>query len=149
MSEESSSLPRATVPDRNWQKYPPLGSSRRGKVWLVLIFFALRGMDAYMYFGNPFGISSQLAGAILSAMVWTTALLAGIWFRQSWCRHVLPIFLLLGSIGVMIVYSSVNSPVTIESMIVFFAGFGLGNTAIAWALITSPDIKRLTNRHLE
>jgi len=102
-----------------------------------------------MYFGNPFGIRSQLAGAILSAMVWTTALLAGIWFRQNWCRYILLIVLLLGSIGVMIYFSGFNSPATNESMVVFFAGFGLGNAAIAWALITSPDIKRLTNRHFE
>ena len=124
------------------------GSSRRGRLWLILIFFAMQGADAILYFGAPPSNRFHLLGSIITSTIWTTALLGGIWYRNNWCRYVL-FFLLMFNVVLPVIQiydvwllRHIVNFTALYSIIAATVIFG----GVAWTLIFSPDIKRLTSR---
>jgi len=122
------------------------GSSRRGRRALVVIFCALRLNDLLIYFGSPVNDRSPLLAAILTAALWTTILLAGVWFRQNWCRPALSFVLFVITCAVMMLFrDALDMPVS-HGLFVVVAISALINVAAAWAMVCLPDIRRLTSR---
>jgi hypothetical protein len=122
----------------------------RARWLLILIFCALRLADLLYYFGFQAAIDradkSRLLGAIVAGVIWTTALLMGVWLRRDWCRYVLMIFLGLAVAGALIAIPSVLPMLASHNAVAILGAGTLINAAIAWLLAWSPDIKRLTNR---
>ena len=83
---------------------------------------------------------------MLSTVIWTTALLIGIWYRQNWCRYILIVLLLLTVVVFMILVPEGMVIFGDDMLLVLFGGLALAYAAIAWVLISSRDIRRLTNR---
>ncbi len=128
-------------------KHRPRPSSRRGRMQLLAIFFALRVVDALYYFGiQGAGNKSPLLGSILVNAIWTTTLLIGMWFRKSWCRSLLIIFLGLAIVVAVVALPSVLPILTNNQLIVVFGAAMLVNAAIIWLLVNSPDIGRIASR---
>jgi len=102
-----------------------------------------------MYFCLPIGSKQiRLLGAITA--IWTAFLLIAVWLRKNWARYTLIFILLLNTIISMIFIPSAISIVgEINSGIFIMIVVGITNTAIAWFLIYSRDIKRLTNRFFD
>ena len=132
--------------------YPPYrhgrghGSSRRGRLLLIVIFCALRASDACLYFGGPADAKSRLLAGILTGALWTTALLVGVWFRQDWCRWALTVVLLLG-IGAFAVLLREAFELPLRyNLVAVPALAALINGCAAWAVIVLRDIRHLTNR---
>jgi hypothetical protein len=125
-------------------------NARRGRIWLILIFLALRGIDALYYFGiQAAGDKSRPLAAIATNVIWTTALLCGIWFHRDWCRAVLIFFLALGVLAGVVGIPSILPMVTNNRELAILGAATLGNAAVAWILATFTDIKRLANRSFD
>ena len=155
MSEELNSLPPEAGQEvssqvahhrRRRRSHPSRESDFRGRLWLILIFLALRGIEVFMYLAVPARNNSQLLGSMLSTVIWTTALLIGIWYRQNWCRYILIVLLLLTVVVFMILVPEGMVIFGDDMLLVLFGGLALAYAAIAWVLISSRDIRRLTNR---
>jgi hypothetical protein len=128
-------------------KHRPRPSSRRGRLQLIAVFFALRVVDALYYVGIlGAGSKSQLFAGVLVNAIWTTTLLTGIWFRKSWCRGLLILFLGLAIVIAMVALPSVLPILTNNRLIALFGVATLANAAIIWLLVDSPDIKRIASR---
>lgn len=67
-----------------------------GKIWLVLIFVALAGMNYAATFVLPYmgRFAPYYQGALFIATIWDGVLLAAIWHKQGWARFFLAGFLL-------------------------------------------------------
>jgi hypothetical protein len=127
-------------------------STRRGRQLLLLIFCVSRAMDVLYYFG--FHVTGDRAApmnmvglvCIVTDAIWTTALLAGIWHRQNWCRYFLTFFLEIAIFGAVVVVPCLYPVLTDERLMTLLGAGTLVNAAIAWLLITSPDIRRITSK---
>lgn len=111
------------------------------------IFFALRAVEAFYYFESRTSHKSLLTGAIIVYILWTTAFLVGIWFRQNWARYGLLIFLLIGVVAevFLVLTLAVQTDTVNQTMLVPLTGVSI-KAAIIWFLVTSEDIRRLV-RH--
>lgn len=113
----------------------------RARLWLVGLWFLLRVTDVAVYFSLD--ITNQaLPGLMVSTFLWSTVLLIAIGFRQSWARYFLFALQLLGGVlalagSIYILAEGYNGAGTVFLV-------GLLYSVVAWILITSPDIKRLT-----
>jgi hypothetical protein len=152
MSERPNSLPREApglaMPISRTGQYRGYqgkirGSSSRGRLWLVLIFCALRGADALIYFGAPAGDKSRLLTVLLAGVIWGTAFLGGVWGRRQWCKYGL-ILLIVGCAGVCIMLRAGGLRADLHSGM--FLGALVIEGGVVWALGWQRDIKRLTGR---
>ncbi len=122
------------------------GRSRRGRLWVILFFCGLRAGDALMYFGCPAAGRSRVQGALVIGALWTTAALAGLWARKSWCRFALNILIVLSTLADTIFIPALfQLPVNYRVLIFVLAAFAV-NGAVVWAVISLPVIRRLTSR---
>jgi uncharacterized MnhB-related membrane protein len=137
---------RRTKRDRNSRR-SRRASCQRGRLMLLGIFCVLVGMNALVYFGVPRdGETSGPASAIMASSVWYTALMVGIWRRRDWCRNVLICVQLLAvAVFMIVVPSSLQILDNSRALGIFAANISV-LAAIAWTLMRSPDIKRLTSR---
>jgi hypothetical protein len=125
-------------------------SAARGRLLLVVIFCALRGVDALCYFGNHgAGSKAALLGGIVTNAAWTTALLAGIWFRQNWCRYVLIFFMGLAVAVALVAIPSMIPDLKGNGILTVLGAGTLIYAGLAWLLVNSADIHRLTSRAKE
>ncbi len=143
-AETATAIPRA---ERHRPKY---GSShqrnRRGRLWLLLLFFCLRASDALLYLGVPATDKSRLFAAICVGAIWTTAALCGIWARQDWCRGGASFLILASTLcSTPFVPGLYQLPANERVLIVFFAAMTI-NGLVVWAVACLPDIRRLTSR---
>ena len=156
MSEELNSLPaegeqvptssQVTHHRRRRRSHSSQGSDFRGRLWLILIFLALRGIEVVTYLLVPEENNSRLIGSIINNAIWSAALLTGIWYRQNWCRYILIGLLLVTVVTLMIVLPDALVLLGDDLIVVLLAGITLAYVAIVWVLISSPDIRRLTDR---
>ncbi|MDB6154729.1 MAG: hypothetical protein JWL90_3182 [Chthoniobacteraceae bacterium] len=123
------------------------GSSRRGRLLLVAIFFVLRSTDLLMYFGSHANNRAQLLSPIIAGGIWTTALLIAIGCRQNWARYILNSLLVLS-----VIFSFVGSLILLQEgtqdhmPIAMLLIVGLVNAGLFWCLLLSPSIRRLAKR---
>ena len=107
----------------------------------------MRGSDLLIYFETDSGPNAPLVGTLITSGIWNTLLLVAIWQQQNWARYVLIAFQFLGVIGAIIFV-----PVSVEELpgdnpvIMIMIVMGVLHAAIAWCLISSPGIRKLTNR---
>jgi hypothetical protein len=129
-----------------YRKGRTAGSSRRGRLLLIVIFCTLRVADALICFAGPAGARSPALAAVLTGALWTTALIVGIWFRQEWCRWALMV-VLLGCIlsAAYFLRAAFDLPLHYASLSVLLV-VALIDSAAAWAVIQLRDIRRLTSR---
>jgi hypothetical protein len=123
------------------------GSFRRGRWWLVLIFCGLRGADALLYFGMPASGKSQLLAALVICSLWTTAAMAGVWNRKTWCRTAL-ILLLVCSAGSFIFFTreALQTPLDYGMLGILLGVLGIYGAAV-WGLASLNDIRRLRSQY--
>jgi hypothetical protein len=116
-------------------------------MWVVVIFAVLGGLNGLGYLvGAQFDRRDVLAMALVS-FLWTTVLLIGVWRRQNWCRYILAALLIL-SILISIVLFPEILPVArvIPILGALFVMQGIIHSVVAWALLASPDIRRLADK---
>ena len=107
----------------------------------------MRGSDLLIYSETGAGLNAPLVGTLITSGIWNTLLLVAIWQRQNWARYVLIAFQFLGVIGAIIFV-----PVSVEELpgdnpvIMLMIVMGLLHATIAWCLISSAGIRKLTNR---
>jgi len=129
-----------------YRKGRTAGSSRRGRVLLILIFCVLRVADALVCFSGPASARSPAVAAVLIGALWTTSLMVGIWFRQEWCRWALMVVLLLSILSAMFfLRDAFDLPVHAGPILVLLV-IALINSGAAWGVIQLRDIRRLTSR---
>jgi len=94
-----------------------------------------------------------MIGAMITNSIWTGALLAGIWHRQNWARCAFLLLLILGIVLFMalipglVVYGEEGSlPHITNHLIPILILACIVNFGVARCLITSPHIRRLTDR---
>lgn len=116
-----------------------------GRIWLVVVFLILRGVDVFDYFSCYPAYKNIIIGVIINANVWSIVLLAGTWFRQLWARYTL-IALMLIWLGLGFAFSGYLQEFFGDRyarvMALTFAGY----IASALMLIAIPSIQRLTSR---
>lgn len=102
------------------------------------------------YFTAPEYRKTIEVGIILPAAIVTTILLAAVWCRQNWARYLLILLMLARVVSSMIFLPDVIEPMLADHANLFRMTFGpVTDSLIAWVLICSPDIKRLTSRIYE
>lgn len=99
-----------------------------------------------MYLLVPTENNTKVLGSLINTVIWTTALLIGIWYRQNWCRYVLIAMLILTVVTFMIIVPEAVVLLDDDMLFVLFGGIALAYAAMVWVLISSPDIRRLTDR---
>ena len=144
---DASPVPSGSPRRRRRHKHRPGGSATAGKLWLIAIFCAMRASDFLIYFETAPGPKNPLIGSLITSGIWNAVLLVAIWQRQNWARYVLIAFQFLGVIG-----ASILVPVSVEELpgdnpiIMVMIVMGVLHATIAWCLISSPGIRKLTNR---
>ena len=124
-----------------------LGSSLRGKSSLFAIFLLLRALDAFILFEWPSHDKSAVLFSIINNVIWTTALLAAIWFRKGWARYVLIFFLPLGVLSGLILLPDFWIKFDADKRLIFILTAALiVHGTVAWFLMFSRDLDRLTGR---
>ena len=147
LPRDASPIPSGSSRRRRRHRHRLIGSATAGKLWLIAIFCAMRGSDFLIYFETAPGPKDPLVGSLITSGIWNTLLLVAIWQRQNWARYVLIAFQFLGVIGAIILV-----PVSVEDLpgdnpiIMVMIVMGLLHATIAWCLISSPGIRKLTNR---
>jgi len=122
------------------------GSSRRGRLYVLLIFCALRIPDACAYFGSPQGAKRAMIAAIITGALWTTSLLIGVWFRHDWCRPSLAVVLIGSMLATLyVLHSAFDSGINPASA-ALFSVIAAVDIAAAWAIVGLRDIRHLTSR---
>jgi hypothetical protein len=102
--------------------------------------------DALVCYAGATGPHSPVVAAVITGCLWTTALLAGIWFRQEWCRWALMVALLLSILSaVWILRPAFDLPLHYTQVLVLLA-VALINAGAAWAIVKLRDIRRITSR---
>jgi len=144
--EQVPTSPQVTHHRRRRRSHSSRGSDFRGRLWLILIFLALRGIEVVMYLAFPEVYSPQVVGSTINNVIWSAALLTGIWYRQNWCRYILIALLLISVITLMILLPDALVLLEDDMIVVLLAGITLAYVAVVWILISSPDIRRLTDR---
>lgn len=137
---------------RRHQGYRHRGSVRRGRVWVVIMFFILLGVEAMAFLdvvyrlGSFMDANSAMNGTTLCSFIITTGLLGGVWCRQNWARYILVVFLavrvMVAFVGCSTIFKNDLGLSALFSMFVM----GTSDAICAWALISSQDVRRLTNR---
>jgi hypothetical protein len=144
-TSESSIPPNPGI--RRHRSRPRRGSSFRGKLSLVAIFLILRALDAFIFFEYPLISKSALVGALINNIIWTTALLTAIWLRKSWARYVLIFFQALGALSDFILLPDFWIKFDADNrLIIILSTTLIVHAAIAWFLLFSRDLDRLTGR---
>lgn len=151
-SRKPKSIPDVPRNDRH-SKRRPEGSKRRGRLWVILCFFLLRGIDVWTCISLIANGAPLLGNTLYSAVV-TSALLAGVWHRQTWCRYVLMGLLTLG-----VAFSVMAIPATLPDIGLNQAPHPLAKMSFAILCVStavhilvlcilgfSPHIKRLMSR---
>jgi hypothetical protein len=156
MSEELNSLPpegeqvptsaQVTHHRRRRRSHSSRGSDFRGRLWLILIFLALRGIEVIVYLAVPEVHSPQVVGSTINNVIWSAALLTGIWYRQNWCRYILIALLLITVVTLLILLPDALVLLEDDMIVVFLGAMTLAYAGIVWVLISSRDIRRLTDR---
>jgi hypothetical protein len=142
-----SSLPLKPHAHRRKRSRSRLGSSFRGKLSLIAMFFILRALDVFIYFEWPGTDKSALLFSIINNIIWTTALLAAVWFRKGWARYVLILFLPLGVLSGLILLPDFWIKFDADNrVIVILSAALIVNATVAWFLMFSRDLDRLTGR---
>jgi hypothetical protein len=144
-TSESSLPPKARR--RKHRSRSRLGSSLRGKWLLIAMFFVLRALDAFVFFEWPSLDKSAVLFSIINNVIWTTLLLAAIWFRKVWARYVLIFFLPLGVLSGLILLPDFWIKFDADNrLIVILTATLIVHGAVAWFLTFSRDLERLTGR---
>jgi hypothetical protein len=99
-----------------------------------------------MYLASPAADKSRILASIITGAIWTTALLAGVWFRRNWCRYALLLILLLSVASSMIFLPGLFEQPVNYAVLKILSVVTLVNGAAAWALACSRDIRRVTSR---
>jgi hypothetical protein len=145
--ETSDRLMPAKPRRRKHRNRSLLGSSFRGKMSLIAIFLIFRALDAFIYFEYPALNKSSLTGAIINSTIWTTALLTAIWFRKGWARYVLIFFQALGAVSDLILLPDFWIKFDADNrLLAIMAVAFVVHAGIAWFLLFSRDLERLTGR---
>ena len=125
------------------------GRTKRARIWLVVIFIALRFSDALCYFVLLRGQEVDSSGLIslVATVLWTSVFFIALWFRKPWARYLLiTIMVLYASLPGMTLYMVLlehGSVLPFPLAIVFaqFAAYAGGATI----LIRSADIRRFAS----
>jgi len=114
---------------------------------LLAIFFILRALDVLIYFEWPSSNKSAVLFSMINNVIWTTALLAAIWFRRVWARYILIFFLPLGVISALILLPDFWIKLDTDNrLIVILTTTLIVHSGVAWFLMFSRDLDRLTGR---
>jgi hypothetical protein len=133
-------------PERRRRRHASRHRLRRGRVWVLLIFCALRCSDALTYFAAPPAERSRILAGILVGFIWTTVVLNGLWLRKDWCRYVLSFLIVCSTIAATILVPRVYQLPADYHAIGSLLAAACINGAVIWVLISLPDIRRLTSR---
>ncbi len=121
-------------------------SIRRGRIWVIGIFVALRAIEFGLYYATAASRSAWMA-LLLASVLWTTVLLIGIWFQRNWARYFLILALGASSVGLAITATAKIQEGDLHYTTAFILAMSaIGHAAIVCALAYSPDIKHLTNQ---
>lgn len=123
------------------------GNIEHGRYWLIGIFFALRAMDPFFYFGAIAEAQQQILGSILISTLWTTVLIVGIWNRKSWALYIMIALLIYGIIRDILPLVTVQIIYGNDAVSRFFLTGIVIRVIVTLILIASPDIKRLASNH--
>lgn len=119
-----------------------------GRLYIFLLFLWLRIVDAGMmlciYPRLPVIHKSNLVLFLGVTAVWTTGLLAAVWFRQNWAKYIL-----VGSLLFTVVFSLSMIPGLPEALhpkqeLYFILGITAIYLPVALVLIVSKHIHKLT-----
>jgi hypothetical protein len=137
------SIPRATSPH---VRRTTRERSQRRKLWLALIFLALRGGDALIYYGSPLTDKRQLLASLMVGGLWSTFALGGVWARKNWCRYGLNVILLCTTLFFLFQNrEALKAPLDYRALAPVASAIGI-NVLVAWAMVSLPDIRRLAHR---
>jgi peptidoglycan/LPS O-acetylase OafA/YrhL len=120
------------------------GSSRKGRIWIVAIFCILRLLDGALLYKVPH--TNKLEALLLIEGIWTTVLLAAIWYRRNWARVILAVALLAAGISCLVVEAGFTDKGAEGGHGLLMFGVTAGQMAVAFILIFSLHINRLTSR---
>lgn len=118
----------------------------RGRMWLLLIFCIMRVCDALLYFGGPGKGRDYLLAAMMIWGLWTTAIIAGSWFRNDWCRPTLIFMLVMSFLTFILLLPGGFKSLTIPAYLGIVAATAILYGGMIYTLIHQPDIQRLTTR---
>ncbi len=130
---------------RHRRRYGARERFRRGRLWLLLLFCALRGGDALVYFATPANDKRHLLAAFVVSAIWTTAAIVGVWSRQNWCRGALGLLVVLSTVSYTFFLPVYQLPADYR-VLGFVGAVVVINGAVIWAVNSLHDIKRLTSR---
>lgn len=128
------------------------GNLQRGRIWVVIIFFillcalAMTYLDVAVSLGSIKAANSYMGGSAISSLILTTGLLAGIWCRQNWARYTLVTILALRVFAAFVGCATIFKNGLGFSVWCTTFLMGAADSICAWALISSRDIQRLTNK---
>jgi hypothetical protein len=116
--------------------------SRRRKVWVPLLFLALRGADALIYLASPVMDRREMLAILIVGALWTTAALGGVWRAKNWCRFALNI-LIVASTGFSLFFIRGSFSQPFDYPILGMAACALVlNALVIWAVASLPELRR-------
>lgn len=120
------------------------GSSRKGRIWIVVLFLVLRFLDGALLYNVPH--TNRLMALVLIEAVWTTVLLVAIWYRRNWARALLAIGLLVAGVSSLVVEAGLTDKGADGEHGLLMFGVTAGQIIVAFILIFSVNLNRLTSR---
>jgi hypothetical protein len=130
-------------------------SIRRGRLFVLLIFAAIIAIDgAALDAGasTPSFAPQMLTAWILAvvSVLWTAVFLGAVWCRQKWARYILIGVEVLTIGAALLLFPESFEPgadrAQRPAMLCAAAMFLLVHGVVAWMLMCSHDLKRLTTR---
>jgi len=117
---------------------------------MIVILLVERLFEASLCFIPNNANRSQLISSCIVTALWSTALMVGVMRRMNWCRYILIFYEFIQAAATMVFFimalkfditpaQRMNLNIGAGAMIALHGG-------VAWLLIRSRDIKRLTSR---
>ena len=138
---------------RRRRRHHDHGSIQRGRVWVAIIFCIVCCVEAITYLEYTRYFKGMMAASgfykissTFKTFIPMLGLAVGVWCRQNWARYLLFAFLVLQLFGALLGWGMMiqdNIPISVWWYTIPMAA---AFVVSVWALVSSRDIQRLTNR---
>lgn len=126
------------------------GNVQYGRMILAGAFVLFRVHELWIYFSTPEGGRKQILGLALPIGLLTTALMVCLWYRKPWARALLiAIFLIRVGAAMVFIPTLIDAMLADPGFLFRVLSAPILDALFAWALIASPDIRRLGSRYFE